>query len=67
MKLNIPNRQRALVIGAGALVALYVLDTILIEPLTKTWQAHTLEIAQLQKSVAEGHGTITRAAQIRRV
>jgi len=31
MKLNLPNRQRVLVIGAGAMVALYILNSILLD------------------------------------
>lgn len=67
MKLNLPNRQRALVIGAGAMVALYLLDRVLFTPLTKMWQAHTAEIVKLQKDVARGRGAIARAAQTERV
>jgi hypothetical protein len=67
MKLNLPNRQRALVIGAGAMVALYILDSILFTPLTKMWQAHAAEIVKLQKDVARGRSSIARAAQTERV
>jgi hypothetical protein len=67
MKLNVPDRQRWLVIIAGAAVALLILDRIVYTPLTETWQAHRTEIARLQKSVADGRSTIARAAQIERV
>jgi hypothetical protein len=67
MKLNLPDRQRWLVIGAGALVALLMLDTLVFTPLVKLWQARTAEIARLEKSVAAGRGTIARAAQTQRV
>ena len=67
MNLNIPNRQKMLVIVAGAAVALFVLDSILIEPLYHMWQAHTAEIARLQKSVVNGRSLIARATQTERV
>jgi len=67
MKLNLPNRQRALVIGAGAMIALYLLDSIVFTPLTKLWQAHAAEIIKLQKDVARGRSAIARAAQTERV
>jgi len=67
MNLNIPNRQKLLVIVAGAVVAIFVLDSVLFTPLTKMWQAHTLEIARLKKSVADGRNTIARAKQTERV
>lgn len=68
MKFNsLPNRQRMLVITAAAGVALYILDSAVITPLTNLWRAHSAEIAQLKKSVANGRDTIARAQQIQRV
>lgn len=68
MKLNsLPNRQRLLVIGAGAAVALYILNSVLITPLTNLWKAHSLEITQLKKSVSSGRETIARAQQTQRI
>jgi hypothetical protein len=67
MKLNLPNRQRALVIGAGAMVALYILDAVLFSPLTKMWQAHAAEIVKLRGDIARGRSLIARAAQTDRV
>lgn len=61
MNLNLPPRQKLLVIGAGAMVALFVLNSILIEPLTKTYQAHAAEIAKLKNDVARGRNAIARA------
>ena len=48
---------------AGAAVLLLVLDSLVFTPLTKTWQAHSAEIARLQKNVTEGRGMITNAAR----
>lgn len=67
MNLNLPHRQKTLVILAGAVVAIYVLDSVLFTPLTRMWQAHALEITKLQKSVADGRTTIARAAQTQRI
>ncbi len=61
MKLNLPNRQKTLVIGAGVMIALYVLNSILIEPLTNTYRAHATEIAKLKTDVARGRNAIARA------
>ena len=61
MKLNLPNRQRFLVIGAAGLVALYVLDVVAIEPLIATFQTHSAEIAKLTKDVARGRTAMARA------
>jgi hypothetical protein len=67
MNLNIPNRQRALMIGVGAMIGLYILDAVIIEPLYHLWQAHTVEIQRLDTLVTNGRGTIARQAQIERV
>lgn len=66
MKLNIPDRQRTLVIITSACLALLILEYWVRVPLTKLWQTHSAEIAKLQKSVAAGKATISRAAQIER-
>lgn len=67
MKLNLPKRQRWLVIIAGAGVALLVLEYRVRVPLTNLWQAHAAEIVQLQKSVANGRSLIARSGQLDRV
>lgn len=63
MKLNIPDRQRWLVIITSACLVLFVLEYWVRVPLTNLWRAHSVEIAKLQKSVTAGRGTIARAAQ----
>lgn len=60
MKLNATNRQRLLVILAGAGVLLLVLDRAVLTPLTNNWHARTAEIARLTKDVAAGRGTVER-------
>jgi hypothetical protein len=66
MKLEIPDRQRWLVIAAGGLVALLVLDTILFTPLTRIWKEHSTEIATLRKKVTEGRALIQSGPQVER-
>ena len=66
MKLNLPDRQRWLVIAAGTVVALFVLDSFVLTPLTNLWKAHTKDIARLQILVANGRSSIARATQIDR-
>jgi hypothetical protein len=56
------NRQRLLMILAGAAVFLLVVDSLVISPLTKGWQTRRAEIAKLQKNVTEGRSLIERAA-----
>ena len=67
MNLNIPNRQKLLVILAGSAVALFILDWALLTPLHNTWKTHSAEIVTLRKKVADGRNTIARAGQIQRV
>ncbi len=66
MNLNLPNRQRWLVIGAGAMVALFILNDVVFEPLTDMWRAHSAEIVKLRKSVGDGRNLIARSAQLDR-
>jgi hypothetical protein len=67
MNLNLPARQRWLVIAAGSVVALFFLDWALFTPLTKMWTTHSADIARLQKSVSDGRLTLARATQTERV
>ena len=66
MKLTPQNRQKVLLIATAAAIALYVLDAVLITPLTKTWQTHAAEIVKLTKDVARGRGLIERGPQTQR-
>jgi hypothetical protein len=63
MKFNANNRQRLLVIVAGAGVLLLVLDRLVFTTLVKTWQTRAAEIVQLKKNVANGRSVIERAAR----
>lgn len=61
------NRQRLLLVAAGIGLLLLVGDSLVLSPLTKTWQARSAEIARLQKNVTEGHGIIERADRTRKL
>lgn len=60
MSIHSPQRQRLLIIIAAIVVGLLVADSIILSPLTKTWQARSAEIAKLQKNVADGRALIAR-------
>jgi hypothetical protein len=66
MNFNPQNRQKVLLIATAAAVALYVLDAVLLTPLTKTWQTHAAEIVKLKKDVARGRSLIERGPQTQR-
>jgi hypothetical protein len=61
MKTTPPQRQRLLLILAGAGLLLLVGDSLILTPLTKAWQGRSAEIAKLTKNVSEGRGIIERA------
>ena len=65
MKITPSNRQRLLMILAGTAVALLVLDSLVLTPLTKAWQTRGAEIARLEKNVTEGRGVLARADRTR--
>lgn len=67
MKLNLPNRQRLLVIATAAVAALYLLDAVVITRLSAIWTEHAAEIAKLQKNVTAGRSAIERATQTERL
>lgn len=56
------NRQKLLMILAGSAILLYVLDSIVLDPLMKGWAARRTEIAKLEKNVTEGRSLIARAS-----
>ena len=66
MKINLPDRQRWLVIGTAVVVALFLLDKVLFTPLTNMWKQHSEDIVRLQKSVIDGRVAIARAARTER-
>ena len=67
MNLSPNNRQRLLMILAGAGIALLLLDSLVFTPLTKAWQTRSAEIARLRKNVAEGRGLIERGPRMQQL
>lgn len=65
--MSAPPRQRILIIAAAALVGLFLLDRLVVTPLTQHWNARTQEIATLKKSIASGTGVIERASRTQQV
>jgi hypothetical protein len=64
MKINLPDRQRWLVITAGVCVLLFILDQVAFEPLSDLWDEHSTEIARLETTVRDGHSLITRGPRL---
>ena len=62
MKITASNRQRLLLVGAIAAIALLLGDRMVLTPLTNAWRSRTAEISKLQKNVFDGRGAIARAA-----
>ena len=67
MKLDIPDRQRKLVIFAGSALALLILEYWVRAPLTNLWHAHSLEITRLQQQISDGRRTIKNAPRMARI
>jgi hypothetical protein len=65
MNLNLKNRQQVLGLLAGAVIALFLGDRVIVTPLLKSWKARTERIALLKKDVHAGESMLERAASIR--
>jgi Tfp pilus assembly protein PilO len=64
-RVKIKNRQQMLALGAGAVVALFVADKILIEPLRSSWKDRAELVAKLRKKVEDGRSLIRREQNLR--
>lgn len=53
-----------IVIGAG--IVLLVLNSLVIDPLIKTWETHTAEIKKLKLDLARGRGLIQNGPRLER-
>jgi hypothetical protein len=62
---KIENRQQALIIAAIVVVGLLLLDRVVARPLSASWKARSLKIAELQKRISDGNATVRRANNIR--
>lgn len=60
------NRQRTLLILAGAVIALLLGDRMVYQPLTKGWKARSERIAELEKSIQKGEALAKRGAALER-
>lgn len=58
--MNINKRQQLLAISAVALVAFFVLDKLVISPMTASWKERSATIARLRESIRQGHSTLDR-------
>ena len=59
------NREKLLLIAVGALVALWLLGTLVFGPLIDGWHSRSAEIAKLKKEIAEGSMLVHRESIIR--
>jgi hypothetical protein len=59
------NREKILGIGAAAAAALWLLNLLVISPMTDAWHSRSLHIAKLRKSIAEGALLIRRQDIVR--
>ncbi len=57
----IKNRQQLLIIVAGAVFGLLIADSLILSPLTKSWQERTKRIGELRKQVDDGEKLLKRA------
>jgi hypothetical protein len=58
--MKISNRQQILAIAAIAIVAFFVLDKLVIGPLTESWKSRSAAVAELRKSIAQAQLTLER-------
>lgn len=63
--MKIENRQKVLIVLTLTLLALYVGNMLIVEPLGKWWKGRSDKIAQLRHDVGEGNYMIQREAKIR--
>jgi hypothetical protein len=64
--MNIHNRQQILAIAAAAIVGFFILDKLVITPLSKSWKERSTMIADLRKSITQGKATLEREPITRR-
>lgn len=65
MNIDLRNRQHLLLLIAGALVALWAGDRLIVTPLTASWKARSSQIASLKRSIADGRQLLQREAAVR--
>lgn len=63
--MKIKDRQRSLVIVTLSLLALYLGDLVVFEPMLKWWKSRETQITELRQQVSQGKTLIRREAFIR--
>jgi Tfp pilus assembly protein PilO len=63
--MNIKNRQQFLIILTLSVLALYVGDLLVFEPMVKWWRAREAQITDLRQQVTQGKALIRRESVIR--
>lgn len=63
--MKIKNRQQVLSIVAGAVVGLFIVNKIIIDPMTKAWKDRNTQIADLRKKVQDGQMLMRREQGLR--
>jgi Tfp pilus assembly protein PilO len=62
---KIKNRQQMLAVVAGAVVALFIADKLVIDPLMSSWKHRRTQIADLRKKVDDGRNLLRREQSLR--
>ncbi len=63
--MKIDNRQQILAIGAIGIVGIFLLDRVVVTPLTEGWKERSRKIAELEKSIRDGKSAISRESALR--
>lgn len=58
--MNLKNRQQLLVVVAGVLVAIFVLDRAVVGPLIQSWRTRTESMKRLRESIQKGQALLDR-------
>jgi hypothetical protein len=62
---TLKNRQTLLAVVAGAAVALFATDKLLLTPLANSWSARAKAITELRKKVTDGRALLARGSSLR--
>lgn len=63
--MKIKNRQQLLAVVAGAVVALFIADKLIINPLMDSWAQRAKRVAELRRNVEDGRGLLRREQGLR--
>ena len=63
--MKIKNRQQLLAVVAGAVVALFIADKLIINPLMDSWTQRAKRIVELRRNVADGRNLLRREQSLR--